>query len=230
MFAPVVDWDARIKILLALVFGLLTWRTGWPGLSVYAVVVGYLASTLSGFLAANKRAARAFILFALIWTVVKFGLNIWSGVESVQALRASLLLGARLMVVLLIGLTLAQSTSTRGLGLALAWMLRPILGNRAWKAALALALMIHFLPLAWFAADGVSMGIKTRGIAGRKKLLVYPTALLSRLANKTWSQTVAVAARGLDRPEAWLAEFHTPAAAWVAGFIASAAGFAVSYL
>lgn len=233
MSAPpaVAKWDARIKVLLALVFGILTWNAGWPGLILYALALLYLASTLSGFMAANRRAAKAFIIFAALWTLVKFGLDIWMGLAPAPALAGSALLGARLMIVLLIGLVLAQSTSARGLGLALSWLLRPILGKRAWKAALALALMIHFLPLAWFASDGVRLGMKTRGdISRRRRLIVYPTAVLSRLAGKTWRQTVAVAARGLDRPEAWQPNYNTPALTWLAGLGAAMAGLAASYL
>lgn len=226
----VVRWDARIKIILAIVFGLLTWRAGWPGLLSYAVTVGYLASTLSGFPAANARAMRAFAVFVFLWTGVKFGLDIWAGTGIAQAAGESLLLGVRLLVVLLIGLTLAQSTSTRKLGLAVSRLLSPVLGSRAWKAALALALMIHFLPLAWLAADGVSTGLKSRGVTGAAKLRAYPTALLSRLAGKTWSQTVAIAARGLDEPQAWVADFRTTRFAWTMCLLAVAAGVAVAYL
>jgi biotin transport system permease protein len=227
-----MGWDARIKVLLAFFFGIVTWRTGWPGLALYALALVYLASTLSGFLAANRRAARAFIAFAAIWTAVKFGLDIFSGVTWLNALRESALLGTRLMVVLLIGLVLAQSTSPQKLGMALSWLLRPVLGRRAWKTALALALMIHFLPLAWFASDGVGMGIKTRGpgITKRKRLILFPTALLSRLALKTWSQTLAVSARGLDRPEAWRPDFPAATLSWLMGLSVAAAGLAVSYL
>jgi biotin transport system permease protein len=229
---PVTEWDARIKILLALVFGVLTWRTGWPGLALYAAALAYLAATLSGFLDANRRAARAFIIFAAIWTAVKFGLDLWQGAGAPAAVQNSLLLGARLIVVLLIALVLAQSTSSRRLGLALSWLLRPVLGGHAWKAALSLALMIHFLPLVWFASDAVATGLKARGpgISRKRRMIVFPTALLARLANTTWSQTVAVAARGLDRPEAWRSDFNAPAVAWIAALIVAAAGLAASYL
>jgi len=228
----IVGLDPRIKVISALALGILAWRTGWPGLALYAAALLYLASTLSNFLAANRRAARAFLIFAGIWTAVKFGLDMIGGAALEKALAESALLGARLAVVLLIGLVLAQSTSPRGLGLALAWLLRPVLGKRAWKAALALALMVHFLPLAWFASDGVALGIKTRGpgIGTRQKLLVFPTTLLSRLAVKTWSQTLAVSARGLDRPEAWEHRFPKATRAWIMAGLVCAAGLGVSYL
>lgn len=228
----IMGWDARIKVLIAFFFGIVTWKTGWPGLLLYAAALVYLASTLSGFLAANRRAARAFMAFAAIWTAVKFGLDMISGIHWLDALWESALLGTRLMVVLLIGLVLAQSTSSRALGLALSWLLRPLLGRHAWKAALALALMIHFLPLAWFASEGVGLGIKTRGpgITIRKRLVLFPTTLLSRLALKTWSQTLAVSARGLDRPEAWRPDFPAATLSWITGMVVAALGLAATYL
>lgn len=227
----VVRWDARVKVLLALTFGILTWNAGWPGLALYALALICLAFTLAGFAAANARAARAYLIFAALWTAVKLGLDLWAGLEFTRALAGSALLGGRLAVVLLIGLVLAQSTSARSLGLALAWFMRPVLGRRAWKAALALALMIHFLPLAWSASDGVRLGMRTRGeLPWKKRLIVFPAALLSRLAGATWDQTLAVAARGLDRPEAWRPDFKAGALAWPAGLAAATLGLAVSWL
>jgi biotin transport system permease protein len=104
-----------------------------------------------------------------------------------------------------LGLVLAATTSTRALGMAIGKLFRPVLGRNAWQVALALALMVHYLPLAWSTLSTIrsSIALRCPDLGWRRRVLLLPQAGIRTLAQTTWSQTLAVAARGLDGPEAW---------------------------
>ena len=143
-----------------------------------------------------------------------------------QTAMDAALLGLRLCVLIGLGLLLALTTSPRQLGLALSWFLRPVLGKNAWKTALSLALMIHFLPLVQTTFAQVKQTIRLRQPKRSRweRVLLVTQATLRLLAQKTWSQTVAVAARGLDSPEAWVPHFPPQPLNWILGFLMAAAG------
>jgi biotin transport system permease protein len=227
--------DPRLKVVLAAGLGLLTWRAGPVGLAAYAVPALWCCAVLGAFLPSNRRAFRAYGLFVLFWMAVKLGLDLLPGPGApaatlAQALPDTLLLGARLALLISFGLCLALASSPRQLGLALAWFLRPVLRRRAWRAALALALMVHFLPLAWEAVRGARRALSLRAVAGsrwrRGVLLVQ--VVLRALAQKTWHQTVALAARGLDREEAWRPRFQPQPRAWASGALLLSAAAALA--
>jgi biotin transport system permease protein len=221
------DFDARVKVLLTLVLGILTWQTGPAGLAIYGAALLLAAAKLSGRHFAYGRAVRAYLAFAALWTALKFALDLSGGVGAQTALQNSALLGARLGVILLLGLTLARSTSPRRMGLALSWLLRPLLGQRAWKAALAMSLMVHYLPLAYKVSDGVAEAFRIRSprIPGLRKLGLFGQALIRTLSTRTWTQTVALAARGLDGPDAWRTKYGAGPAPWLAGLFLALGAF-----
>jgi len=148
--------------------------------------------------------------FVLFWGAAKVGLDMLAGVVAADAVLGGIVVVIRLSALLLIGITLALSTSARSLGMAVAWALRPFIGGeRAWRAALSLALMVHFLPLCLSTLEQVSAAFRSRLPSGSRRLraLVVPLAVIRGLGQKTWNQTLAVAGRGLDRAEAWEPDF-----------------------
>jgi biotin transport system permease protein len=200
--------DARPKLAFALLVGMVLWQLPLLILFVLTIFGGASCRALGGFTKSNGALWQMASLFVLVWSVLKCGLDIWAGAELLTGLGAGAELGIRLATLLLLGFTLTLSTSPRRLGLGLAWYLRPVLGSSAWKTALALSLMIHFLPLGLAAVGGLRQGLAMRwpDCPWRARLCLIPLALLRILSQTTWTQTLAVAARNLDKPEAWQPE------------------------
>jgi biotin transport system permease protein len=162
---------------------------------------------------------RSLLSFVLLWVAVKAGLDALGGVPSEYIAMDAAQLSVRLTALLLLGLTLALSTSARSLGLAVAWALRPVLGReRAWRVALSLSLMVHFLP-----ACLASMS-QVREVAARRcpeagffaRMRIVPQAVIRNLGQKTWNQTLAVACRRLDGADAWASDFAWTGRDWIA--------------
>lgn len=208
--------DARPKLAFALLVGMVLWQL--PLLIVFFLTVSGGAScrALGGFTRANGILWRMAVLFVVVWSVLKCGLDVWGGAELLTGVSAGAELGIRLTTLLLLGFTLTLSTSPLRLGVGLAWYLRPVLGCRAWKTALALSLMIHFLPLALATVGGLRQGLAMRwpGCPWPTRLCLIPLALLRVLSQTTWTQTLAVAARNLDRPDAWRPEREVRLGEW----------------
>jgi biotin transport system permease protein len=112
----------------------------------------------------------------------------------------------RLLAAVGIGLALLTSCGSRSLCLALTWYLQPLLGKRAWRAGLSAALVVRFLPRVFALTEQTGRQIRLRllhvGVVGRFSLL--SRAVLRQLAQKSWNQSVALVARRLARPEAWV--------------------------
>ena len=210
--------DARPKLAFALLVGMVLWQLPLSILFFLTLFGGASCRALGGFTRANGTLWRMAVLFVLVWSGLKCGLDIWAGAELLAGLGAGAELGIRLTTLLLLGFTLTLSTSPRRLGLGLAWYLRPVLGSRAWKTALALSLMIHFLPLALATVGGLGQGLAMRwpDCPWRARLRLIPLALLRVLSQTTWTQTLAVAARGLDNPETWRPERAVRPGEWAA--------------
>lgn len=228
----VMRFDTRAALAVALAHGLLAWRTGPAGLVLYALGLVWVCAGLTGFLRRNLAAFRTYALFTCFWMAAKLAMDWLRGVDPVTSLPDTGLLGARLAVTLGLGLALAQSTSTHRLGLAVSWWLRPVLGKRAWKAALGLALMVRFLPLAWESGRQLRLAMRLRGarLPWHRRALLLPTALLRVMAQKTWQQAMALSARGLDRAEAWEPDFDPAPSNWLGAALVIAAGYAASLL
>ncbi|MBU2550239.1 MAG: hypothetical protein KKB20_17655 [Proteobacteria bacterium] len=224
--------DPRLKVLLVFIFGLVTWRAGIAGVLLYGLILAAIMLLLGDLSTANRSLIRTYALFVLIWMGVKFVFEIVGGAAIESAFYQTADLGLRLLVLLLLGLSLALSTSSRDLGLAAAWFLRPVLGRRAWQAALALALMIHFLPLAWRTFDTVrrTVAMRAQAVSWPRRLSLTAQAALRALSLKTWDQTVALAARGLDGPEAWKGRFRFRFREWAAGLAAVGVGLAAAWV
>ena len=152
-----------------------------------------------------ERLARGALIFVLTWACIAFLLGLIGGEVRVSASTAGIL-ALRLVTVSALGICLVGMASFRALTLAFGWYLRPVLGRRAWEAALALGLMIHFLPLVLQTLHEARTAVDLRlpQCPFRRRAVLVITTSLRRLSQSSWDQTIAVASRHLDRPEAWM--------------------------
>ncbi|WP_242012227.1 energy-coupling factor transporter transmembrane protein EcfT [Pseudodesulfovibrio cashew] len=204
------ELDPRLKVGLTLVLGPLFWAASpWP-LSACLLALSWFVVGLVAARPMEGRMIRSLFFFLLFWVVMKGALDAFFGLPLAQVVLSALLLGLRLAALISLGLCLALSTSSRSLGLALSWALRPFLGReRAWQVALSLALMVHFLPLCLSSLAQIkeTLGLRWPGCPLWRRMQLIPQAFLRVLGQKTWNQTLAVAGRGLDSHEAWVPDF-----------------------
>ncbi|SDB09720.1 biotin transport system permease protein [Desulfonatronum thiosulfatophilum] len=216
-----MDLDSRPKLAFAVLAGLVLWQLPLPVLFMITLLGAVSCHALSAFSQTNRNLWRAALIFVLVWAGLKNGLDLVGGGGFPASLAAGADLGLRLSTLMLLGFTLTLSASPRRLGVGLAWYLRPVLRNKAWQVALSLALMIHFLPLSLAAASGLNQGLSRRWThcPWTSRIRLVPQALLRVLSQATWTQTLAVAARDLDQPEAWRPERHVSAREWIMALV-----------
>ena len=212
-------FDARVALLLALLFGVLVWRAGVAGNLAYAALVAAVLAAAGATRRDARRLVKAAAAFALVWAGVKLALDLAARVPAPAALGTVALLSVRLVALVLMGAALGALVTPRALGLALASLTRPVLGRRAWTAALALSLMVHFIPRALASFEGARRALRVRRLrVSRVRALVWVARVGARnLAGLTWDQTLAIAARRLDGPEAWAAAPPPRPRDWLAG-------------
>ncbi|WP_430734960.1 hypothetical protein [Halodesulfovibrio aestuarii] len=207
-------FDPRLKIILVAVIGILTWHVPVYALCAYTTAILFIGVSNRVHITLGKRTVATYIYFVIAWAGIKFALDCTPLLQGItpdyqSALLAAGTLALRLSVLIGVGMLLAVTSSARQLGLALSWFLRPVLGKRSWEPAVSLALMIHFIPLVQrtFAQVLQSMELRNPPRSKWQRLILVPQAVLRICAQKTWTQTVAVAARKLDSPEAWEPHF-----------------------
>ncbi|TVQ95509.1 MAG: hypothetical protein EA399_17800 [Desulfovibrionales bacterium] len=213
--------DARPKLAFALLTGLILWQLPLVAL-LFPAVFGFLSCrALGAFTRTNRGLWRMAGMFILVWSGLKVGLDIWGGADLGVGLAAGGEFGVRLVTLVGLGFTLTLSTSPRRLGLGLAWYLQPLLRSQAWKTAMALSLMIHFLPLGLAALGGLHRGLAMRwsDCPWQIRLRLIPLGLLRVLSQATWTQTLAVAARNLDHPQAWQPERSVHLWEWIVAIV-----------
>ncbi len=215
--------DPRLKLCLGLCLGLCVWAADVWAVYIYFLLCAWLCTILRSGLQSQGFVLKSYIFFLCFWSVSKFILDIWSGMAVLLAAQHALFLSLRLAVLLLLALLLILSTSSRQLGMALLWFLRPIFKDRAWEIALMLALMLHFLPMIWQTIARVRLALRVRtvrfGFMQRMRIIAGTSVRV--LGQKTWNHTLGVAARNLDRPEAWNPVFQSTPKVWGIGLIIS---------
>lgn len=202
--------DPRLKMGISLVLGPGLWLLNPLVVLVCAAVLFTALLSLAVSQPLGPKMVRSLFMFIIFWLIIKMGLDAFSGMPPLQIVMAGGELALRLAALLLLGLSLAMSTSARSLGLAVSWLIRPCVGKeRAWKLALSLALMIHFLPLCLSTMAQVKDTLARRcpGCGLGQRMLVIPQAVIRNLGQKTWNQTLAVAGRGLESGDAWEPDF-----------------------
>lgn len=202
--------DPRLKLAVALVLGPGLWKMHVASAAVCVVVFLALVPLLAVNRPMGRRMARSVLFFILLWVAVKASVDGATGVPVETIVKDAGQLAVRLAGLVLLGLVLALSTSARTIGQAVAWGIRSLVGReRAWRVALSLALMVHFLPVCLTTLQGVRDMLNRRcpGAGFGMRVRVIPQVVIRVLGQKTWSQTLAVASRGLEGPEAWEPDF-----------------------
>ena len=121
------------------------------------------------------------------------------------ALGKATLLFIRLLVLMGAALLLTTLYSPRSLGLAASWFLRPVFRENGWKIALALALMLQYIPRIHSMLASLRTAALIRGLP-HKGLRYWKTALprlFTLLAGQTWEQALGIASRQLDTARVW---------------------------
>lgn len=202
--------DPRLKLGVCLALGPGMWLFEPGVVVVSASCLLLLLLALAAEQPLGRDMVRSMLLFVFFWTGIKIGLDAISGMAWQDVVMIGFVLALRLSALLMLGLSLALSTSARNLGLAVSWLLRPFVGReRAWRVALSLALMIHFLPLCLSTLAQVKAAFRSRCVdcSFSRRAVGIPLAVIRNLGQKTWNQTLAVAGRGLESAQAWEPDF-----------------------
>lgn len=201
--------DPRPVVLACFGAGIFTWQA--PPLGVLAFLLFFVGLCLltprhSGAWA-GPFSWRGGLLFVGLWMAIHLALAVWSAGWEVQAthLQEAGVLGLRLGALLAIGAALTGLVSAPRLCRAVTWGLRPVLGARAWEPSLALALMLHFIPMISQTAVRLRLAMRCRQLplGRREQTQLFLQALLRAIAQLPWRQTMALAARELDSEKAW---------------------------
>jgi len=222
--------DPRLKLAVALVLGSCLWKVDVVSVLFCALGLFAILRPLAAVQPVGSKMVRSLLFFVLFWVGIKVLLDGLSGMPLVQVGMDAGELAVRLAALLLLGLSLALSTSARSLGLAVAWAIRPLVGKeRAWRLALSLALMIHFLPMCLASMSNVKETVARRcpEYGFRQRLLIIPLAVIRYLSQKTWNQTLAVASRRLDSSGSWEPDFDWSGRDW---FWATLCGGAILFM
>lgn len=214
--------DPRLKLAMALVLGPCLWKVHIIGVALWLGVLLVVAVPLASIQSLPGKMVRSLFVFVFFWVALKVVLDSLGNMPAEHIAMDAGQLGLRLASMLLLGLVLALSTSARALGLAVAWAVRPITGEeRAWRVALSLALMIHFLPTCLSTMNEVSdnLGRRCPGAGFWQRMRVVPQTVIRVLGQKTWNQTLAVACRRLDGPDAWRPDFSWAGRDWLCGLM-----------
>jgi biotin transport system permease protein len=160
---------------------------------------------------------KGLLLFVGVWTAVKAGMEIVA--HNPVWLKESLILGARLSVLVLVGLSLAALTSRVQVGRAVSSLFRPVFRDRSWQGAMSLALMIHFIPVTMGTMHSVqrTLSLRGHGLSVRQRLHLFVTTVMRNLSRSTWDQTMALAVRGLEEQKAWQQHQAFRVKEWIAG-------------
>ncbi|WP_051257955.1 hypothetical protein [Desulfovibrio cuneatus] len=219
--------DPRLALGLTLAASLCVWHAGWAGLCAYAAALLYVWHRAGTCQLAPQGTMARTVRFSLFWATITWAFTLsevlppmhWGDIATLpHALRIALppalwatlpgaaLLLCRLALLMAFALSLTLHLSPHALGRAAVWFVAPLLRQNAWKPALSLALMVHYLPAIHSAAHAVRLAARVRGLPEQgfaywKNALPH---LFRLLYSRTMQQAMAIASRGLDTNSAWL--------------------------
>lgn len=206
--------DGRLLLIIALISGILIWQLPNLWITPFCAFWVILALISRSHRKVRPSILRGYALFFLFWVGLKIILDtiglLWQKSPLIPETYAPVLihagvLGLRLITMGAVGIFIVGVTSARKLSIAFAWLLKPIMRKNAWKAALAMTLMLRFIPLTQriLRNSRTAVQLRCQSMSIWRRLSLLMGVSLSLLAKQTWVQTIAVASRGLDCPEAW---------------------------
>ncbi len=149
---------------------------------------------------------RGAFIFAAVWFTMLFAYLIWQNRGDVpKTINEALPMAGRLLALAVIGIAFSRLSPPVETGKAIAWFLRPFVGQRAWKAGLALALVAWFLPEALDMAAKVNASLTLRGVtlSWRKKAVLIPGTVLRIMEKQAAAMAISLASRRLDQDRVW---------------------------
>lgn len=224
--AAIVSLDTRLLVACVSIAGILAWTMPWQVTAFFFVVAAVIAATAVVELRDGRAALMAYGLFVLLWTVSQLLLYLFEhpgqfADASIQAVS----LGAKLFVLLGLALAVPLAATPLMLGRTLSWYLsalvgaekwvcaavfrgkaKPVLAEGAWRAALALCLMMAFFPRSMRAMKELRRSLLMRAphLAVHKRVALLGLALIRVVSSQAWDMTLAIAARNVYRPGPWL--------------------------
>ena len=228
LFSSLTKADPRAALLLAALCGGLIWQAGPLTLTACLIPLAALIHNTKAWLRWPTGTATRTLRFALFWPLLALAIEaapplftcitdlvsgdasslttLWRGRENLLLPfgRAALLF-FRLLVLMGAALLLTTLYSPRALGLAVSWLLRPLFREHGWKIALALALMLQYIPRIHSMLASLRTAALIRGLP-HKGLRYWKTALprlFTLLAGQTWEQALGIASRQLDTASVW---------------------------
>lgn len=197
--------DGRLKILLMLAacFAGQYLPLGW--LAVWVGILGCLLAVPDVRRGRVRGMLRAGVVYILFWLAMTVGSHVAMGGAWRESALDAIPLGLRLLALTLTGIVYIGVSMPLETGRAVAWFLHPLLGRRAWKPALLVALTAWFLPLTLRLAGQVRAGMRARGLRlpwRRRAFLLVGTSLriLERIASEL---AVGITSRRLDDWRSW---------------------------
>lgn len=197
--------DARLKLLLLLAACFCTQYLPLAWLPAWLLLLQTLFLQRELRTAGVTAMVRGGVIFVLFWLLFKAGADALWGIDWRESLLGGLPLAVRLLCLVLIGTVHVGLSSPLETGSAVAWCLRPLAGERAWKPALAVALTAWFLPQTLRLAGRILEAARARGLRlpwHRKALLVVGTSL-RLLEARARELAVGLASRRLDDGRSW---------------------------
>jgi hypothetical protein len=212
--------DLRLLMVLVSALGLCSWLLPWPWLIAFgpsSLIAAWAAWRLR---AVPRGAIKAYAAFLVLWTAAKLLSSLleapgaW-GLAAYSALE----LGSRLAVMAALALAVPLAATAVEIGRAAGYLLGPLDGlmrlfrqkgdedhpGLSWRAALAVCLMMSFLPRAVKAAGDLRQTLLLRApsMSSARRLRLLAETLVRIMGSQAWDAALAITARDLYRPEPW---------------------------
>ncbi|MCL1888917.1 MAG: hypothetical protein FWF99_00230 [Desulfovibrionaceae bacterium] len=200
--------DPRLLVLLCSLGGLCAWLAPWTWTAPLLLPALCLALNAWRTLPGGRVIAVAQIAFILLWGLGFLGFRAWEAGEiAPETVEQTLIFCARLGTMLGLALAIPLALTPLALGRVMAWGLRKLgAPETAWRAALALVIMLSFLPKGLRALSGLNRSLRLRvpNLPRRRAFFLLGLASLRLLGVQTWEISLAIAGRDLYRPGPWL--------------------------
>ncbi|MDR2456444.1 MAG: hypothetical protein LBE49_07620 [Deltaproteobacteria bacterium] len=212
--------DLRLLMVLVSALGLCSWLLPWPCLIAFGPSSFVAAWAAWRLRAIPRGAVKAYAAFLILWTLAKLLSSLLEAPGAWgPAVYSALELGSRLAVMAALALAVPLAATAVEIGRAAGWLLGPmdrLLGlfrkkeaesdpGLSWRAALAVCLMMSFLPRAIKAVGQLRQALLLRApsMSSARRLRLLAETLIRVMGSQAWDAALAITARDLYRPEPW---------------------------
>ena len=198
--------DSRTRVITTAFLGACAWFLPIIAVLLLNILLFVVLWLHGGLTKTNRQRAKYYTVFILFWLGTKFLMDCFNPQLSLKdQLIIVGTLGLRLLALASLSFIIIQNTSSKELGQTLSWFLRPFLRNRAWKASLALAIMLSALPRIGrtLSALNQTFHIRNPNLSLIRRIIFISLAALRISAQETENIATAILSRDLYRPEPW---------------------------